>query len=140
MMISPASAEKSSAGVEQSKGGAAAGLSEAKSEEVSQAVDTALVWLAEQQQPDGRFSGPSFGQPGITSLTVMAFLSAGHLPGQGPYGKHLEKAIDYALGCEIEDGLFCTDKPRPVWGMDKPLSHGDDGHPCTFFCFLSKFL
>ncbi len=120
MIISPASAEESAADVEQSKDGTTGGLSEAKSEEVSQAVDAALVWLAEQQQPDGRFPGPSFGQPGITSLTVMAFLSAGHLPGEGPYGKHLEKAIEYALGCEIEDGLFCADKPRPVWGMDKP--------------------
>ncbi len=115
-----ARAEESSPDAEISKEGYSGSLSDAKSEEVSQAVDKALAWMAKQQQKDGSFPGPSFGQPGITSLTVMAFLSAGHLPGEGPYGMQLESAIDFALGCEVEEGLFCADKPGSAWRMDKP--------------------
>ncbi len=118
--VLPANGQKPLPDTVESRGEAAEGLSEARAEEVSQAVDQALAWMAEQQQPDGKFPGPEIGQPGITSLSVLAFLSAGHLPGEGPYGEHLERAIEYALGCEVEEGLFCVKKPGPVWAMDKP--------------------
>src|SRR6476659_1958711 len=37
------------------------------------AVDRALMWLAAQQQPDGSFPTLTQGQPGVTSLCVLAF-------------------------------------------------------------------
>ena len=36
----------------------------------------------------------------MTSFCVMAFLSRGHTPGFGPYGKQLDRAIDYVLSCQ----------------------------------------
>ena len=91
-----------------------------QTERVTRSVDRALSWLADQQFADGNFSGPKVGQPGITSLSVMAFLSAGHLPGEGPYGRHLEQAIKYTLGCEIQAGLFCASKPGSTWEFNGP--------------------
>src|SRR6267142_2630280 len=47
------------------------------------AVDRALVWLAAQQRPDGSFPTLTQGQPGVTSLCVLAFMAHGHVPGDG---------------------------------------------------------
>ncbi len=78
---------------------------------VDVSVEKALVWLAAQQQPDGSFPTLPTGQPAITSLAVMAFLSAGHEPGQGEYGAEIERAIEYVLTTQREDGLFSLVKP-----------------------------
>ena len=55
-----------------------------------------LVWLAAQQQPNGSFPTLDTGQPGVTCLCMLAFMSHGHLPGEGPYGEHLKRAGEYA--------------------------------------------
>jgi Prenyltransferase and squalene oxidase repeat len=73
---------------------------------VEQSIDRALVWLAKQQEHDGSIDAPSSAQPAATSLTVMAFLSKGHLPGEGPYGRTLDKAIDFVLRCQQSDGML----------------------------------
>jgi hypothetical protein len=36
----------------------------------------------------------------------MAFLSAGHLPGEGPFGSTLDRGIRYVLNSQREDGLW----------------------------------
>src|SRR3712207_7951545 len=51
---------------------------------------SALAWLIAQQQTNGSFSAPNFGQPGVTALSVLALLSHGHLPGEGSYGRSEE--------------------------------------------------
>jgi hypothetical protein len=48
---------------------------------VDAAVSRALEWLATQQQPDGSFRTIDNGQPGVTCLCMMAFISHGHVPG-----------------------------------------------------------
>src|SRR5215831_7909974 len=48
-------------------------------------TDRALTWLAAQQQTDGSFRSDDRGQPAITSLAVLAFLSCGYQPGSGPH-------------------------------------------------------
>ena len=73
---------------------------------VEQSIDRALAWLAKQQESDGSIDAPSSAQPAATSLTVMAFLSKGQLPGEGPYGAMLDKAIDFVLRCQHSDGLL----------------------------------
>jgi hypothetical protein len=83
-------------------------------ERVDQGVAKALAWLAGQQQPSGAFPTLDHGQPAITSLCVMAFLSAGHQPGEGKYGEAINRAIDFALECQKPSGLFCYPEPTNV--------------------------
>ena len=84
---------------------------------VEAASDRALAFLAVQQQPDGRFPVPSksldFSQPAVTALAVMAFLSRGHVPDQGPYGKNITRGIEYVLSCQQKDGLLALQAPSP---------------------------
>src|SRR5262249_31652814 len=65
-----------------------------------------------QQQPDGSFPTLPQGQPAITSLCTMAFLSCGHQPGEGKYGERLNHAIDFVLGCQQPSGLFTYEVPQ----------------------------
>lgn len=73
---------------------------------LDQSVDRGLEYLATQQDPDGSFRTLQAGQPAITSLCVMAFLSRGHVPGQGPYGELLNRAIDFVLSTQQDNGLL----------------------------------
>ena len=50
-------------------------------------------------------------QPAVTAMGVMAFLSRGHLPEQGPYGEHIGRAIDFVLSTQRRRGYFSL---RPV--------------------------
>lgn len=87
-----------------------------KWDEINKRTKSALNWLASRQAPDGSFPTHVAGQPGITSLGVLAFLSAGEKPGVGEHGKVIDGAIDYALSCQREDNLFIvdsTDMPIP---------------------------
>ncbi len=72
---------------------------------VDEAVAKALKFLKSQQDPDGawKMSGKD---PAITSLVVMAFLSAGHVPGEGPYGETVEKGVRWVLKGQHANGLF----------------------------------
>lgn len=73
---------------------------------VEASVDKGLEWLAAQQAEDGRFPSAEAAQPAVTSMAIMAFLSRGHLPGQGPYGKQLTHAIDFVLSTQRRRGYF----------------------------------
>src|SRR5689334_13629648 len=64
---------------------------------IETAVDKSLQWLAAQQADDGSFPSDDIAQPAVTSMAVMAFLSRGHMPGQGPYGSQIARAIDFVL-------------------------------------------
>lgn len=73
---------------------------------VEGAVDKGLQWLASQQADDGSFPSDEIAQPAVTSLAVMAFLSRGHTPGEGPYGMRLSRAIDFVLSTQRRPGYF----------------------------------
>lgn len=73
---------------------------------VESAVDDGLRWLVSQQLEDGRFPSDEIAQPAVTSLAVMALLSRGHLPDQGPYGENISRAIDFVLGTQRRRGYF----------------------------------
>lgn len=87
---------------------------------VERSIDTALAWLATQQQPDGRFPSNPVGQPAVTSLAVMAFLSRGHLPGHGRYGQQLDRAIDFVLDQQSRRGYFSLLQVAPPSEHLKP--------------------
>jgi len=79
---------------------------------VDETVDLALEWLARQQQRDGRFRTVDTGQPAVTSLCILAFLSRGHIPGEGPYGRGLDSALEFVLSCQQDDGIIAYLAPR----------------------------
>ncbi|MHC5052409.1 MAG: hypothetical protein ACYTGK_17590, partial [Planctomycetota bacterium] len=105
-------------------------------EHADQAVEGALRWLASQQNrvrgdANGSWSAkvgfkindgyrlqpqsqPQEGLPhlGVTALAGMAFLSGGHLPGQGPYGDVMDRALDFVLRSVQEDGQITAYKTR----------------------------
>jgi hypothetical protein len=74
-------------------------------------VDRALAYLASQQKSDGSFDSDLVGQPGVTALCTLAFLSRGHLPSQGPYGRNIAAAIGYILSTQKPVGLLCLGQP-----------------------------
>src|SRR5439155_23098935 len=66
--------------------------------DLDQAVDGALAYLAANQDREGAWSASYRGKnPAITALAVMAFLSAGHIPGEGRYGDIVQRGIEYVL-------------------------------------------
>jgi len=101
----------------------AAALPPGKWNQLQKSVDHALAWLASQQNPDGSFPTLPVGQPAVTSICVMAFLSRGHQPGFGPYGQQLNKAIDFVLSCQRSDGLFTYVEPEPYFVNGPSASH-----------------
>jgi hypothetical protein len=81
-------------------------LTEEMREKVDVSVEKALAWLAKVQQRDGSFPSLPTGQPGVTSLCTLAFMAHGHVPGSEPYGKTVERAMDYILACQKPNGLI----------------------------------
>lgn len=73
---------------------------------IEASVDRGLKWLASTQEKDGRFPSMESAQPAVTSLAIMAFLSRGHLPDQGPYGEQISRAIDFVLSTQHRRGYF----------------------------------
>ncbi|MGH7169936.1 MAG: prenyltransferase/squalene oxidase repeat-containing protein [Gemmataceae bacterium] len=53
--------------------------------------------------------------PAVTGLAVMAFLSAGHLPGEGRYGAVVEKGIRWVLRKQQANGLLATDGHQEMY-------------------------
>jgi len=98
---------------------------------VDRSVDKALAWLAKQQENDGRFPTLEQAQPGVTSLCVLAFLSAGHQPGEGQYGDVINRAIDYVLKCQDTDGMFAVVAPEAVPVVRGPSHTAAYNHAIT---------
>lgn len=76
------------------------------------AIDRALEFLHNtQNKSDGSWSAGRGGRHsvGVNSLAVMAFLSAGHLPGEGKYGATIDKGIRWVLSQQQANGVLCTE-------------------------------
>jgi hypothetical protein len=103
-------------------------LGAAGAQRVEESIDRGLKYLATHQQPDGSFATRPTGQPGVTSLCVLAFLSRGHLPDQGPYGKSLANAIDFVLSCQRSNGLLSLVEPESHHVHDGASHAGNYNH------------
>jgi hypothetical protein len=112
---SPVLAQKNSspsAGDRRDGGAPANVLSPEDWKRVDAAVKKALTWLATRQQADGSFPTVKNGQPAVTSFCTMAFMAHGHVAGEGNYGKQLDRAIDYTVRCQKENGLVTAMGPN----------------------------
>ena len=90
----------------------AAVLTKQEWKEVDQSIEKALAWLLEQQEPDGSFPTLKHGEPGVTSLCMMAFLSQGHLPGEGKYSEQMQLSLDYIVSCQKRSGILALAAPN----------------------------
>ncbi|MBI4568288.1 MAG: terpene cyclase/mutase family protein [Planctomycetes bacterium] len=89
-------------------------------EESVAAVREALKFLASRQNADGSWSNvvgfklnlsyrpveSSTPRPhvGVTALAAMSFMAGGSLPGRGPYGQQVGKALEFILTCVEDNG------------------------------------
>jgi hypothetical protein len=89
-----------------------------KAQKVDEAIKKGLKFLAGSQNADGSWSAGRGQEPAISGLAVMAFLSAGHVPGEGPYGKTVEKGVRAVLKMQHPNGLFAANSGHEMY------SHG----------------
>jgi len=95
---------------------------------LDRAVDRGLSFITRQQEADGSFPTKADGQPGVTSLCIMALLARGHQPAKGPYGSRLERAIDYVLDMQDPQvGSLMADR----W-VGNRIQRVGDGMPRSF--------
>ena len=74
--------------------------------ETKAAIDKALKWLKDQQDPKG-----AWGNTAITSFALLAFMANGHAPNQGDYGPTVSKGVRYLLASAREsDGYIVGDR------------------------------
>ena len=81
-------------------------------ERIHESLERALVWLNGQQEKSGGFPTDPTGQPGVTSLCTLAFMSQGHLPGTGKYGTTLNRGIHFVLESQKKSGLIAREAPN----------------------------
>jgi hypothetical protein len=94
------------------------------SSDVLKAVDRGLAYLARRQIISGRGKG-SFGTGGhaggvaVCGLGGLAFMCGGNPPGQGLYGKHVDRCVEFILANTGETGFINT-----PGGHDNMYGHG----------------
>ncbi|HEY8506135.1 MAG TPA: prenyltransferase/squalene oxidase repeat-containing protein [Gemmataceae bacterium] len=85
-----------------------------RDEPMDEAIDRGLRFLDNAQNPDGSWpAGRSRRDPAITALAVMAFMSAGHVPGEGEYGETVAKGIRFVMESQRPNGLFAHNSFGP---------------------------
>jgi len=86
-------------------------------DQVQQAIDKGLGWLASQQEEDGAFgTGSGYARNiAVTSLSGLAFLSSGSTSGRGRYAL----SIDRTVAC-----VLAAAKPNGYINVQKSESHG----------------
>jgi hypothetical protein len=78
----------------------------AEPDEVDRSIARALTFLKTMQESDGSWRAASEKSSAVTSLAIMAFLSAGHVPGEGPYSETVDKGIRWVMNTQRPDGLI----------------------------------
>lgn len=90
------------------------------------AAERGLAHLAQRQRPDGSWSGDvgyklendyerwnrDVPHLGVTALAGMAFLAGGHMPGRGPYGATVDKAIRFVVDQVSPNGYITANETR----------------------------
>lgn len=88
--------------------------------ETDQSINKGLAYLARVQREDGSFgTGIYASNVGVTALSGMAFLAAGHTPDRGKYGEVVSKTVQFLLSRSRASGLIIEPKSRshgPMYG------------------------
>ncbi len=113
-------------------------LSPLQWQRIDESVERALEYLASRQQRNGSFPTQNQGQPGVTSLCVMAFVAQGHMPGEGPYGEQLDQALRFIVNCQKKNGLLAFVGPNGK-RISRIVDH-DIGSPAAYNHALSGLL
>ncbi|MCA9290929.1 MAG: terpene cyclase/mutase family protein [Phycisphaerales bacterium] len=81
-------------------------------------VERGFEYLKGQQNADGSFGRGRYGRHvGITALCALAFMADGNLPGRGPYGEQVQKALDFVITHGTETGLLAAETSHgPMYG------------------------
>jgi len=88
------------------------------SPELDAAVRRGLEFLRRQQDPDGSFGRGRYGKHvGITALCAIAFMADGSVPGRGPYGEEVARALEFVLTHATDAGLLAAETSHgPMYG------------------------
>jgi hypothetical protein len=87
-------------------------------EKVDKVIDKALQFLMTSQKKDGGIFENSYNTT-MTSLSIMAFAAAGHMPDdETPQGKAMRKALEFVLKDELQDsdGYFGKSDRSRMYG------------------------
>ncbi len=80
------------------------------------AVDAALAWLARHQEPDGHWDAQKYGGEGVdlglTGLSILAFLSAGHTETVGEYRENVRRAVRWLVSQQQPNGCIGSNPAR----------------------------
>lgn len=84
-------------------------------------IEKGLEFLASRQHTDGSFGSGSVYQRNVavSSLSGLAFISAGHTPGRGKYGDVVDRAVAFILGSTRASGYIIQDESPshgPMYG------------------------
>ncbi len=80
-------------------------------------INGSLKWLESKQQPRGNW-GEHQHKVALTGYTLMAFLSSGNLPDEGPHGAAVARGAKYLLDNVRADGyVVATDELNDGQGM-----------------------
>jgi hypothetical protein len=75
------------------------------SKETEAAVRKALAWLARNQRADHSWKTPEEDYTiGVTALSVLAFLGAGHPPNSTEFGDPIRRALQYLVAAQDVEG------------------------------------
>lgn len=84
---------------------------DAQKVKVDESIQRAVQFLSKSQQPSGAWSFNSYGEStAATSLAIMAFMAAGYVPEEGPYGDQINRGIDWVLAHQADNGLVVHHK------------------------------
>jgi prenyltransferase beta subunit len=93
--------------------------------DLERAVERGLAFLARRQITRGGGKG-SFGTAGysggvaVCALSGLAFMTGGNPPGRGPYGKHVDRCVEFLVKNTNQQGYIAA----PGGGRDRMYGHG----------------
>ena len=83
------------------------------------AIRGALRYLTTQQMPSGSFVHDENHQAALTAYALIAFMSAGEVPGEGEFGHTVTQGEDFLLDCCRPDGYIAA-----ATGENNMYGHG----------------